>query len=192
MRRFKFQSSILLCGLVYVLGSCASTNMHHLAVTNYADRTIVPDNRVAQWALTPVLIPTTILTLAVDNFIVAPVVHLPSAGSDAYDFITEPIDGYYSRMGLSPFQVLLTPVVFVGSWVGRSFFAIDTDADAAWTWPEWGHQWRRDDEGRLIGPPDHADTGSDADPEQLEPPPRKSSEDPESGSEEIQPEADAL
>jgi hypothetical protein len=123
-----------------------------MAVTNWTDRTIVPDNKAAQWALTPLLIPLTVGTLAIDNFLVAPIVHIPSAAIDAYEFVSAPIEGYYSRMGLAPIQLLLTPIVFTGSWIGRSFLAIDPEPEATWAWPEWGRQWIRAD-GRLVGPP---------------------------------------
>ncbi|MEQ9367258.1 MAG: hypothetical protein RIF32_23705 [Leptospirales bacterium] len=140
--------------------NCASTAMDHMAVTNLADRTLVPDNRAAGWALTPVLVPLTVATLAIDNFIVAPVVQLPSAGSDARAFFDLQVEGYYSHAALTPFQIVLTPVIFAGSWLGRTFYGADTASDALWGWPAWGRQWRRDDQGRLIGPPETVSTES--------------------------------
>lgn len=140
------------CVFAGITTHCASTDLDHLAVTNYVDRTIVPDNKVAQWAMTPALIPLTLVTLSIDNLIVAPAANLPSAGGDARKFFDFEIEGYYSSAAIFPFQVALTPVVFVGAWFGRTFFAIDTRYEAAWGWPEWGRQWQRED-GRLIGPP---------------------------------------
>ncbi len=114
----------------------------------------MPENRAAGWALTPVLIPLTVATLTLDNLIVAPLVQLPSAGVEARAFYNLEVEGYYSHAALTPFQIALTPVIFAGSWVGRSFFGVDPDPDALWGWPEWGRQWRRDEAGRLIGPPE--------------------------------------
>lgn len=136
-----------------VLTNCALTDVNHLATTNWMDRHIVPDNKLASWAITPVLIPITIITLVVDNFIVAPTVHLPTALEDTSEFFTSDIDGYYANMGVLPFKVVLSPIVFVGSWLGRTVLASNTERDAAWTWPDWGRQWYRDAQGRLIDKP---------------------------------------
>lgn len=132
---------------------CASTNMDHLSVTNYADRRITPEDETTRWLATPFLIPLTIVTLAVDNFLLAPVVQLPSAYEDAERFVTYDFAGYYSSLGIAPFQIGLTPVVFAGSWFFRTVLGAESDACAAWGWPAWGAQWVRDDSGRLVGPP---------------------------------------
>lgn len=131
---------------------CAVTDLDHLATTNWVDRKITPDNEVGQWLMIPVYIPTAIVTLIVDNFIIAPIVHIPSAVEDSVGFITTDMDGYYANAGLMPFKTVLTPVVFVCSWLGRILLASDTDTDAWWGWPEWGEQWQRDKHGKLIGP----------------------------------------
>ena len=52
---------LLLCPLAT---GCAMTDWDHLATTNWVDRTIVPDNRAAQWAMTPLLIPITLVMFA--------------------------------------------------------------------------------------------------------------------------------
>lgn len=136
------------------LPACASTDVHHLALTNWTDRHVTPDNRAAQWALTPVLIPVGVLTLTLDNVIVAPAVQLGSALALTQDFWEASPEGYYSALAFLPFQIALTPVVFAGSWTILSFYGGETHSEAAWGWPEWGRQWRRDSEGRLIGPPE--------------------------------------
>lgn len=131
---------------------CALTQRDHISTTNWMDRTIVPDNRVAQVALTPVLVPLCVATLAVDNLVICPVVHLPSAWDDCGDFFTAETGDYYADMGFLPVKTALTPIVFAGSWFGRSVFAVEPRHDAAWGWPEWGEQWERDEHGRLTGP----------------------------------------
>ncbi len=132
---------------------CAMTSVHHIAVTNWTDRHITPDSRAAQWAMTPVLVPVCLVTLLIDNFIVAPIAQLPSAFEDAGDFFTHRVGGYFTEAGLSPFRLVLTPVVFAGSWIIRSFFGFDPKENAAWSWPEWGRQWVRNPDGSLRGPP---------------------------------------
>ncbi len=148
---------------------CASTDLNHMAVTNYTDRNLTPDDPVLQWVATPLLIPLCIGTLAVDNFIVAPAVHLPSAYENAADFFTADFDGYYSNLGILPFQTALTPLVFAGSWILRTTFAVEPTEDAAWAWPEWGRQWQRDEDGRLIGPPNAESAEEPEDGEIVEP-----------------------
>lgn len=133
-----------------VLMGCAFTERDHLATTNWMDRTIVPDNRAAQWAMTPLLVPLCVATMTVDNLIVAPAAHLPCALDDAHNWFTEEVGGYYTEMGILPIRTALTPAVFVGSWSVRSVFAIKIDE--GWGWPEWGRLWVRDENGRLLGP----------------------------------------
>lgn len=140
----------ILTVICQVMVGCACTDRDHLATTNWMDRTIVPNDRTAQWALTPILVPLCVGTLAVDNFVVAPAVHLPSAWADAGEFFTDEVGGYYTEMGILPIRTVLTPVVFLGSWFGRSLFGLRPRSDAAWRWPTWGRQWERDEYGRLL------------------------------------------
>jgi hypothetical protein len=151
---FALGAALWLALFALSLPACASTDVHHLALTNWTDRHVTPDNRAAQWALTPVLIPVGVLTLTLDNVIVAPAVQSASALALTQDFWEASPEGYYSALAFLPFQIALTPVVFAGSWTILSFYGGETHSEAAWGWPEWGRQWRRDSEGRLIGPPE--------------------------------------
>jgi len=144
--------AFLLTAACLLTVGCACTKRNHQAVTNWLDRTVVPENRAAQWALTPVLVPVGVCTLAVDNVVVTPIVHLPSVTDDAGEWLSERLDGYYSQMGVFPIQIALTPIVFAGDWLFRGFFALKTDRGAVWGWPDWGVLWVRDDNGRLLGP----------------------------------------
>jgi len=148
---------LLLAAVVLLSSGCAVSSMNHMALTNLVDRTLVPDDRTVQWVMTPLLIPVCIVTLTIDNFIIAPAVHLPSAYLDTIDFWKASVGGYYTEMGVLPFRVLLTPVVFFGDWLGRTVLALSPRNDAAWGWPEWGLQWVRDRKGRLLGPPTEFD-----------------------------------
>ena len=140
---------IMICSLL--LSGCACTDLDHMATTNWMDRTIVPDNRAAQWAMTPVLVPICVGTLAVDNFAVAPTVHAPSGYADARDWFTKEIGGYYTEMGVLPIRVALTPVVFLSSELFRTVFAAKPEPNVRWAWPRWGIPWVRNEDGKLLG-----------------------------------------
>lgn len=158
--RIVFKTTTL--GILAILSvQCASTNRDHIVLTNYADRNITPNTRTGQWLMTPLLIPTGMVTLTLDNAIVTPIVHTPSAYNDAREFIRSRQNLYFADLAFFPFQVLLSPVVFVGSLTGRSIFVIEPSPKALWGWPEWGRQWLRDENRRLIGPPeDQPDSGA--------------------------------
>lgn len=140
-----------LLALVPLLAGCACTDLDHLALTNLIDRGLVPDHPVAQEVVAPVLVPVGALTLALDNLLVAPVVHLPSALGDARWFWELEAGGYYTELAVLPVRACLTPVVAIGSWMGRSLFGIEPREDARWGWPVWGEAWVRDEDGRLLG-----------------------------------------
>ena len=166
----------LLAWLCVQLSGCACTDRDHMATTNWVDRKIVPSNRAAQWAMTPLLVPLGVGTLALDNVLMTPVVHLPSAWYDADRFFRAEAGGYYTEMGVLPVRTALTPVVCVGSWLGRSFFAVKPQPDVAWQWPEWGVLWVRDEDGRLLGP------STQFDPKTKEPRPPEPAEESARGS----------
>ncbi len=138
---------------------CAMNNRNHLSTTNWVDRTIVPENKVAQWVMTPVWIPICFVTFTIDNVIICPIVSLPSAYEDtesflnAYDEVSNLSEGdLYAEWGFYPAKVVFSPLVFIGDWIGRGLFAVDPRADALWGWPQWGYQWKRNEEGQLITP----------------------------------------
>ncbi|MCB1191712.1 MAG: hypothetical protein H7A23_16985 [Leptospiraceae bacterium] len=127
--------------------SCASTDVNHLATTNWVDRQITPDSNMARNFMIPIYIPVCITTLVVDNFIIAPSVHFPDSLRITKNFITADLDGYYTNMATAPFRIVLAPVVFVSYWLSSTVFSFGTD-----NWPEWGYQWKRDEDGILIEP----------------------------------------
>lgn len=140
--------------LALLASGCAMTHPDHPATTNRLDRAIVPDNEVLQWGLTPVWIPLCALSLAVDNLIVTPAVHLPSVVKDTVEVyremsfdITYPankkLDSFYGDAGIFPLRLATCAVTFPLSWAGRSVLAIKPDKNAAWGWPEWGRRSER-------------------------------------------------
>lgn len=141
--------------------SCASVDRDYTALTNYLDRTVVPDSQVGRWAAAPVLIPLTVASFTADNLIVVPAVQLGSALMHTRDYLTEDsvydTSGYYSYAALRPIQLALTPAIFFAGWIGGSVAGWETHEDALWGWPEWGRRWHRDAEGQLIGPEDPAE-----------------------------------
>lgn len=139
--------SLLLLILIIFQFSCASTNVDHLSTTNWVDRQITPNSELGRNLMIPVYLPVCITTLVVDNFIIAPSVHFPDALETTQDFILHDLEGYYTNMATVPFRIVLTPLVFVGSWLFTTVFARPTD-----NWPWWGYQWERDENGILIEP----------------------------------------
>ncbi|MFC1706622.1 hypothetical protein ACFL59_07355 [Planctomycetota bacterium] len=148
---------LLLLLVIGLVSGCAFTDLDHLATTNWLDRTMVPDDKVGQWVLTPLFPPLAAATMAVDNLVIAPAVSLPSACEDTRDWLEKDVGGYFTSMGILPFRIALTPAIFAGSWFGRSIFSVDPREDASWKWPTWGRQWVRDRRGRLLGSPDSYD-----------------------------------
>ncbi len=136
---------------------CAFTDRDRLALTNLADRTLVSDGPVGQRLVGPLLVPLGILTMALDNLIVAPLANLPSAWRDTADFYHADVGGYFTENALYVPRVAIAPLVGLGSWFGRTVFGLDPDEEARWAWPEWGRRWVRDDDGRLLGSPDRFD-----------------------------------
>ncbi len=153
----RLETVLLSCAIVAAVSGCAVVDRNHLSTTNWVDRTIVPENKVGQWAMTPLLVPTCLVTLAVDNVLIAPAASAPSAYVDTKKFWRHFSDAryeedLYSWWGFFPSKVLLTPFVFLGDWSARSVFAIEVREEAAWGWPRWGYLWRRDAQGRPIPP----------------------------------------
>ena len=148
----KTHACVLVMAVVF-FGGCAMTDPDHMATTNWMDRTIVPDNEIAQWALTPVWVPVCLGALAVDNLIVTPVVHAPSAVEDAKGFYEEfKLGSYYGDAGLLPLRFAVGTAVSPLYLAGRGMLAVRTQEEAWWGWPEWGKRWKRDENHRLIGP----------------------------------------
>jgi len=146
--------SLAIFALLLIIGTgCAVSSLDHMCITNLIDRKIVPDNKTVQWIMTPVLVPACAVTLTIDNFIVAPIVQIPSVYGDIREYWKADVKGYYAGMGILPIRVALTPVVFLGSWFGRTVFGIEPRENARWGWPKWGMQWVRDEDGKILGPP---------------------------------------
>ena len=141
--------------------SCASADRDYTVLTNYLDRTVVPDSQAGRWAAAPVLIPLTVTSFTADNLIVVPAIQLGSAVMHPHDYLTEDSfydkSGYYSYAALRPIELALTPVIFFAGWIGGSVAGWETHEDALWDWPEWGRRWHRDADGQLIGPEDPAE-----------------------------------
>ena len=96
--------------------------------------------------MTPVYIPACVLTLSIDNFLIAPAVHLPKTYRRSEDYLFHDF-GYYTNMGTLPIRIALLPVFSVSYWMLSTVFVGDSEY-----WPEWGKQWERDMNGKLLGP----------------------------------------
>ncbi|MEZ6036606.1 MAG: hypothetical protein R3F29_03945 [Planctomycetota bacterium] len=125
----------LLLGLA-ALPSCAWSNPANRPVWNAFEQHLVPDDGGLFYATLPLTVPGGLLALLTDTLIVHPAQIVDDAVDDAGELWIENDpdwdEAYYTEMAYLPFRVVFTPVVFAGSFVGRSLFDIDSgDADAS-------------------------------------------------------------
>ncbi|MCB9876947.1 MAG: hypothetical protein H6835_05010 [Planctomycetes bacterium] len=122
--------SALLLGLA-VLPSCAWSNPANRPVWNAFEQHLVPEGDGLFYATLPLTVPGGLLALLTDSFVVHPAQIVDDAFDDAGELWVENDpdwgDAYYTEMAFLPFRVVLTPVVFAGSFVGRSLFDIPSD-----------------------------------------------------------------
>lgn len=126
--------AVLLLGLA-TLPSCAWSNPANRPVWNAFEQHLVPDGEGLFYATLPLTVPGGLLALLTDTFLVHPAQIVDDAVDDAGELWVENDpdwdDAYYTEMAYLPFRVVFTPVVFAGSFVGRSLFDIDRDETGA-------------------------------------------------------------
>ncbi|MGH7336899.1 MAG: hypothetical protein ACREI7_04920, partial [Myxococcota bacterium] len=114
-----FALALLACG-------CAWTNRANRPVWNSFEEHVVPEGDAAFYATLPLTIPTGFAAIATDTFVVHPVQVMDDAWGDAAD-LWDDLDWateYYTELAILPFRAGATPVVLVGSFLGRSAFDI--------------------------------------------------------------------
>ena len=124
--------TVLLCAL---MAGCAFTRRENRPVWNAFEQNLVPDDSGWFVAALPLTVPGGILAIVADTFVAHPIQVADDAWDDAAwlwrngrpDFE----ERYYSEMAFLPVRAAITPVTFLGSFLGRSMFAFDTEADAA-------------------------------------------------------------
>src|SRR5262245_19530556 len=123
---------VLLCAL---LGGCAFTRRENRPVWNAFEQNLVPEDSGWFVAALPLTVPGGILAIVADTFVAHPIQVADDAWDDAArlwrkgrpDFD----ERYYSEMAFLPVRTAFTPVAFLGSFLGRSMFVFDTEADVA-------------------------------------------------------------
>jgi len=117
---------------VTMLTSCAWSNPDNRPVWNAFEATLVPAGQGPFLVSLPLTVPVGLAAIVVDTVIAHPVQVIDDAYQDAAtiwdvdDFEFE--DAYYTEMALLPIRTAVTPVAFVGSFVGRSIFDIRAPA----------------------------------------------------------------
>jgi hypothetical protein len=118
---------LLLC----VLPACAWTRRENRPVWNVFEEHLVPEEQGWFIAALPLTVPAGLLAILTDTFVAHPLQVTGDAWDDAGwlwrggrpDFERR----YYSEVAFVPVRAALTPVVLLGSFLGRSMFDIRDD-----------------------------------------------------------------
>jgi hypothetical protein len=118
------RSLLPLLALGFVLGGCAWANRDNRPVWNAFEEHLVPEGDTAFLVSLPLTVPGGVLAILIDTFIAHPIQVGDDAWNDAGD-VWDDMDWreqYYTEMAQLPFRAILTPIVFVGSFLSRSLF----------------------------------------------------------------------
>lgn len=130
----------VLCLLPLV--GCAWARRENRPVWTAFEENLVPTGDTAFAVALPVTVPLGLLAILTDTFVAHPLQVVDDAADTAAD-MWRGIDlehAYYREAGLLPFRALMTPVWFVGSFLGRSAFDVGKPTDATF---QQGHLKRR-------------------------------------------------
>jgi hypothetical protein len=111
-----------------MLGGCAWSNRDNRPVWNAFEEHLVPKNDVAFVATLPLTVPGGFGAILIDSFMVHPLQIVDDAAGDARD-VWKNMDWraeYYTELATILPRTVGTPIVFVGSFLGRSMFDIDS------------------------------------------------------------------
>jgi hypothetical protein len=113
--------------LALLLGGCAWSNRDNRPVWNAFEEHLVPEDDAAFVASLPLTFPGGLLAIVIDSFVVHPAQVADDAARDARDVWdgTKWREEYYTELVKVPFRAIGTPIVLVGSFVGRSCFDIE-------------------------------------------------------------------
>jgi len=130
--------TVLSCAL---LAGCAFTRRENRPVWNAFEQKLVPEDQGWFIAALPLTVPGGIVAILADTFVAHPIQVADDAWDDAGwlwrngrpDFE----ERYYSEMAFLPVRTAITPVAFLGSFLGRSMFAFDAAADPEAERAQW-------------------------------------------------------
>jgi len=111
-----------------LLSSCAWSNKDNRPVWNTFEETLVPESDGLFIATLPATVPLGLGAIVVDTVIAHPLQVVDDAFDDAADVWDsddlEFEEHYYTEMAFLPLRTVATPLVFGGSFLGRSIFDI--------------------------------------------------------------------
>lgn len=114
-------------GVLTLLTSCAWTNRANRPVWNAFESNLVPGSQTAFVCTLPLTVPAGLLVIVGDTLIAHPIQVVDDALGDAgdvWDSLSLTDAHYYTNAAEVPFRAVWTPVVFAGSFLGRSMFDI--------------------------------------------------------------------
>lgn len=113
------------------LSSCAFANRDNRPVWNAFESTMVPDGGAAFWSTLPLTVPVGLGAILVDTFVAHPLQVVDDAWDDTVDVWRglEFEEHYYTESASLPFRAVWSPVVFAGSFLGRSAFDWPSEED---------------------------------------------------------------
>ncbi len=121
-----------LCLLGLVLTGCAWTNRANRPVWNVLEANLVPEDELWFALALPLTLPAGLAAVLVDSLVAHPLQVVGDAADDAIDLWRDSGSRweaeYYTQMALLPLRAVATPVVFLGSFLGRSAFDVSSDS----------------------------------------------------------------
>jgi len=121
----------IVLGTAVLLAGCAFTNRANRPVWNAFEAKLVPESDGAFYAALPLTIPAGLGAILIDTFVAHPIQVVDEAWSDTCNMWTdlEFEEHYYTESAWLPLRTVATPVVFAGSFLGRSIFDVPTPED---------------------------------------------------------------
>lgn len=109
-----------------LLAGCAVMESRNRLTLNLLDEHLTPSSPAGRWAAAPVALPVGLVALAADAFVVHPATVFDDTWYDTVDWLWTPAadESRFRRALLLPLITLATPVVYVGDWFRRAFFAV--------------------------------------------------------------------
>lgn len=109
-----------------VVTACAVMRSDNRLTLNALDEHLSPSSTAGRWAVAPVALPVGLVALVADAFVVHPATVFDDTWGDTVDWLwtPDPDESRFRRAVLLPLITLATPVVYVGDWFRRAFFAV--------------------------------------------------------------------
>ena len=117
--------------LAFAVAACAVTDEHNRTTLTVLDEHLIPASTSGRVALFPVALPVGLVAYAVDSLI-HPFTVFDDAWGDTVELLwTSRNSSRFRRALMIPVSAILTPVIFVGDWIGRSLLPLPPRAGAA-------------------------------------------------------------